>query len=586
MFKKIITFFMALLVAMQPVVASATDLNAAFGNLLGPGAAASINKPGNYQSGARNSFVAGGLEMRVPRASSTAQLFSVTPPKVTAGCNGISATFGGFSFISGAEFEQSLKSIASGAALGFVSMMVMKTMCPPCEAVVQFLKTAAQQAARLSKDSCQWGQELAQKFMAGESSTGDPVAVCGTTISGSGGTTDFLKAMNSACDSVKSAVDSIVDANPEAKTNGDAKGALQCAVGAGMGNMTWQRLSAFDAEGAGGSAPTCDTDGCRRKLLLLNLLGAELGYDGSNQVSCATSGSGSGDPLSPEAADKDGVAKPVFCKPRLNAQDAVGLFMCGEPGAASTPVGSSSTRVAEYCQSFFESSTSSAATGGSLAHLKEMQVYSCLDGPANCQVLALSPASVLMGGQGFLVSVNNLLRKGVDAVRTNKKMPTDVIALMQVAPYPLYQAINAAAVYPAAADDLVDSMSILVAEQAAVAYLDDALRLQGRATAKAKGCATPQQASKILEMVGAMRAASKARRQEIGQNIAIQEALTEQIRQINLTIQKQVMTQDMLASGQFAQGVNAALAPNVSKSDSLTTIPAITPSAPSTPASP
>jgi hypothetical protein len=583
MFKKIITFFMALLMAVQPLVASATDLDAAFGNLLGPGAAASVNKPGNYQSGARNSFVAGGLEMRVPRASSTAQLFSVTPPKVTAGCNGISATFGGFSFISGAEFEQSLKSIASGAALGFVSMMVMKTMCPPCEAVVQFLKTAAQQAARLSKDSCQWGQELAQKFMAGSASQGDPVPVCGTTISGSGGTKDFLSAMNSACDSVKSAIDTIVDANPEAKTNPDVKGALQCAVGVGMGNMTWQRLAAFDSEGVGGSATSCDTDGCRRKLLLLNLLGAELGYDGSNKVSCATKGleEKSPEPANPDA--KDSVAKPIYCEPKLNAQDAIGLFMCGEPGAASMPIGSSSPRVAEYCQSFFTGTTSSAATGGSLSHLKSMEVYTCLDGPANCQVLGLGTSAAILGGQGFLVSVNNLLRKGVDAVRTNKKMPTDVIALMQVAPYPLYQAINAAAVYPAAADDLVDSMSILVAEQAAVAYLDDALRLQGRATAKAKGCVTPQQASKILEMVGAMRAASKARRQEIGQNIAIQEALTEQIRQINMTIQKQVMTQDMLSSGQYAQGLNTALAPNVSQSNPLTALPAITPSAPTTP---
>jgi len=566
---------MALLMAMQPLVASATDLNAAFGNLLGPGGAASVNKPGNYQSGARNSFVAGGLEMRIPRASSSAQLFSVTPPKVTAGCNGISATFGGFSFISGAEFEQSLKSIASGAALGFVSMMVMKTMCPPCEAVIQFLKTAAQQAARLSKDSCQWGQELAQKFLAGESSQGDPTAVCGTTISGSGMTKDFLEATDTACKTVKKAVDAIVAANPEAASNPDSKAALQCEIGVGSGNMTWKRLSAFDADGA--SASSVNSDGYRRKLLLLNLLGAELGQDGeADNVYCMTESADSTKWIRPTGDESKSTA--AYCPPRLNAQDAIGLFMCGDPTSANVPVGSSSGRVAEYCQSFYESSSSSAATGGSLSHLKAKMVYQCMDSPATCQQLSLGKASdALMGGQGFLVSVNNLLREGVDAVRKNTKMPANVIALMQVAPYPLYQAINAAAVYPAAADDLVDSMSILVAEQAAVSLLDDTLRLHGRESMKDKGCMTPQQATKVLEMVGAMRAASKARRQEIGQNIAIQEALTEQIRQINLTIQKQVMTQDMLATGTYAQGVNAALSPNVSKGDGLSSLPNVSP---------
>jgi hypothetical protein len=561
MFKKILTFFLALFVAAQPLVAAAGDLDAAFGNLLGPGAAVAVNNPGHYQSGARNSFVAGGLEMRVPHASSSPQLFSVTPPNVTAGCNGISAHFGGFSFISGQEFEQMLKSIASGAALGFVSMMVMKTMCPPCEAVVQFLKTAAQQAARLSKDSCQWGQELAQKYMAGDSSGGDPISVCGTTISGSGTSSDFLKATNEGCKSVVSAVDALKGENSATASSPDGKALLQCETQAGSGNATWRRLSAFDASGT--TTAEKGTDAYKRKLLLLNLLGAELGQDGSDsEVSYETEG----------GTITLGEKKPHdYATPRLSPENAVALFMCGTPGAATTTsTGAAQSRVAEYCASFYANKTSGATTGGALSDLSATKVYACDDEAATCQVLKLKDANtVLAGGTGFLVNVNSLLQQGVDAVRTNNKMPDDVIRLMQVAPYPLYQAINAAAVYPAAADDLIDSMSILVAEQAAVAYLDDALRLPGGPNAAGKGCLSQPQAEQILKAVGTMRAANKSRKVEIGQNITMQEALTEQIRQINLTIQKQVMTQDMLATGRYAQSVNNALAPNVSK-DSTT----------------
>lgn len=570
MFKKILLFFMAILVAFQPLVSAASDLNGAFSNLLGPGGAVSVNKPGNYQSGARNSFVAGGLEMRIPRASSAPQLFSVTAPRVSAGCNGISATFGGFSFISGAEFESMLKSIASGAALGFVSMMVMKVMCPPCEAVVQFLKNAAQAAARLSIDSCKWGQDLANQFQKGDISIGDPVSICGSSTTASGASTDWLASMSSVCKSVQGAVDTIKDMNKDAASTPEGLSALKCEMG-GVGNTTWSRLTAFDYEG-GTSAPK-DSDAYKRKLLLLNLLGSTMNAEGTNdKVGCElVPGEG---PVYVEP----GSTKGQLCTPKLSPQDAVGLFMCGSP---STLV-SSSQRVKEYCSTFFENASSSAAAGGSYSSmaLKENVYYTCSSGnaaddAANCPVMVLTDSSAIVTGQGFLVHINDLLHKGVKAIVDNTAMPDDVIRLVQVAPFPLYQAINAAAVYPAAADDLLDSMSILVAEQAAVSFMDDTLRLQGRKGGGKLGCMSEKQASVILDTVSAMRAGNKARTQQMAQNITIQEALSEQIRQINLSIQKQVMSADMLSSGHYAESVGKALGPNISKgSDTGTATPA------------
>jgi len=566
MFKKIVTFFMALLVAFQPMVAGATDLNAAFGNLLGPGAAVSVNQPGGYQSGARNSFVAGGLEMRVPRPSSSPQLFSVTPPRVTAGCNGISAHFGGFSFISGAEFEKMLKSIASGAALGFVSMMVMKVMCPPCEAVVQFLKSAAQAAARLSKDSCQWGQEMAQKFHSGDISIGSSTSICGATVASDGGSNDWLSAMSDACKSTESAVNTIKDMNADAAKTPEGAANLDCKIGAG--NTTWQRLTAFDTSGTN-AAVVGSSDDYRRKLLLLNLLGTTINHSTALEGAGCTNTGGVFVPTSDENPS-------VYCPPTLSPQDAIGLFLCGSPDSLVGEAGKS-IRVAEYCKSFFENTKSSIETGGALSGLKNTQVYACDNNNfAGCTKMSLQDSNVILSGQGFLVHVNSLLRQGVAAVRDDTKMPDDVIRLMQVAPYPLYQAINAAAVYPAAADDLLDSMSILVAEQAAVAYLDDTLRLQGRPAGQPKGCMTSEQATRILDTIGQMRAGNKARVMQMGQNMAIQEGLSEQIRQINMTIQKQVMSQDMLATGRYAEQIGRALNPNVSQGGAAAPAPAPT----------
>jgi len=181
--KKILCLVLAVTTAIAPLSANAVDLGKAFDNLIGPGVGVTVNQPGRYQSGARNSFSGGGVEVRVPRATNVPQLFSISPPRIEAGCNGISAHFGGFSFISGKEFEALLKQIASGAALGFVTSLVMKTLCPPCEAIVQELKTAAQFAANLAKNSCQFGAKLGREFLAGLGTSPSSEDKCALTVS-------------------------------------------------------------------------------------------------------------------------------------------------------------------------------------------------------------------------------------------------------------------------------------------------------------------------------------------------------------------------------------------------------------------
>lgn len=573
MLKRIAAIFLACLMAGQPLLASAADLNAAFRNLLGPGAAAAVNEPGYYQSSARNSFTAGGIELRVPRQTGVPQLFSATPPRISAGCGGISAHFGGFSFISGEEFEKLLKSIASGAALGFVSMMVLKTLCPQCEAVVQFLKSAAQQAARLAKDSCQWGRDLGRKFFGGETSDSPVQNICGTTVTDTGTESDFLSAMGNACQSLTRAVDSLLGENPATQGDSDAAkaalGNLQCYTG--MGNITWARLRGFDS-GKGSLPDSSKTgmmyDAYANKVLLMNLLGVELGPTGENQprASCERTAD---DGVSTIRIEYDPESKNNYCPPTITlVDDVVGLFLCGSVKDGK-PNGSTASSIDSYCSTYFKT--------GMDDKIRDTEIYQCAD-PENCNQVVPGTAAILRSGEGFLVQVHNTLMYGVNAVRSNKPFvggPNSaednargeaLLKLMQRAPYPLYQVINAAAVYPAAAGDLINSMSVLIAEQLTVGYLDEALRMPGRQAGDKVTCLSPQQADKILEMVGKMRAANRQRLAQMGQNLTIQEAMSEQIRQLNIAIQRQVMNSDMLSQNKFAQAMANSVTPNISQS--------------------
>lgn len=560
LFNKILTLTLAVTVGLQPLTSQAVNLGDAFQSLTGSGSAMSTNEAGRYTSAARTGFTAGGFDLRVPRAGNAPQLLSVTPPRVTAGCNGISAHFGGFSFISGAEFGQLLKQIASGAALGFVSSLVMKTLCPACEAVVQELKTAAQQASRLAKDSCQVGQTFAEDFKKSLGATGDAISVCAENSSQlTGAEADSLSAYQKTCNTLWKAKQFLSDNISKTDANGnklkeeDKQAALMCS-NVGYGNKTWYRLSEMDKKGVGASL---DNEANVRKLMLINIMGADMeSADNATPVGCDT-GNGSTWTASPNTEGGDA----NYCKPATDLKALTGFFMCGAAlsGTGTTKI---SKKVISYCKAM-----QTAPSDGS----QETKLWTCRTGKggqadfANCPYLELVPASQVVQGEGFLIQVNNLLREGVDRVRSGKSFySTDgddkgkrVIALVNAAPYPLYQVINAAAVYPAAADELIDSMSILVAEQFAYAMFDEMMRLDGRSSNNR--CVTRDQATQMLDFVNQLRSQAEKNLSLIAQQFSVQQGISEQIRQVNMAIQRQVMSQDLLATGKMTEALNKAI---------------------------
>lgn len=565
LYQRVTAAALALALFAQPFTAGAIDLDSAFTGLM-PGGAVAVNAPGRYSSAARTGLSVGGVDIRVPRGENAPALFSVTPPRVTAGCSGISAHFGGFSFISGQEFVNLLKQIASGAALGFVSSLVMKQLCPQCEAVVQEMKSAAQAASRLAKDSCEIGQNWAKDMKLGLTTEGNTSETCATLVADAGGASDPLMAFSTTCKGLEAAKNAIRDfGTPTTRADGTPmtaadREATQALIDCTQnnGNATWGKLSALDGAG---KLQGIGTESNLRKLILTNLMGADMTFkSNSAEVGCET-----GDGTVWVASES---SPSNFCAPPLDTATLTGIFLCGAPDAGGNFAGATSSRVRSYCASFFPKTAS--GTLGEVWTCKKSPVLGAANDFSECNYLDRVPVGEVFQGTGFLTQVNNILREGVKRVRNGQSMLTDspsdqisgqqVLQLINAAPFPLYQAINAAAVYPAAADDLVDSMSLLVAEQFTYAMLDEILKVQGRSSTGV--CITQPQAAKLLDFIASLRSASNDRRSLIAQNFTVQQMLVEQIRQVNLAIQKQVMSQDLLATGRLGQTLNNAITSN------------------------
>mgnify|MGYP005847825009 CR=1 FL=1 len=122
------------------------------------GAMTSFNAPTKYEGNGRIGASFGSGVVRFPHKS--IQLISLTPPSFSAGCNGISWSLGGFSFIDGEELMSFIQSAGNGA-LGQVVLLATKVICPPCAGTINDVEAMSRWMSKFSADSCQAGKDLA-----------------------------------------------------------------------------------------------------------------------------------------------------------------------------------------------------------------------------------------------------------------------------------------------------------------------------------------------------------------------------------------------------------------------------------------
>ena len=105
----------------------------------------------------QNHYAAGGFSTRFE--SNQRPFLTITAPKISVGCGGIDAFWGGFSFMNAEYFVQMFRNIMA-AAPAFAFHMALTSLCPSCMEVLNTLQELANIANALAMDECAAAQAL------------------------------------------------------------------------------------------------------------------------------------------------------------------------------------------------------------------------------------------------------------------------------------------------------------------------------------------------------------------------------------------------------------------------------------------
>jgi Conjugative relaxosome accessory transposon protein. len=153
--RKILISTLAALTISAPALADVQgDLNGYFGSL---GFDGNVSKAQAWQGQAAGYFTGGSVYLRNPVKQ--VQLISMQVPSLNAGCGGIDAYLGAFSFINGAELQRFVKQIMSNAA-GYAFDLALQTMVPELKQAKDFLQKLASDVNSMNMSSCQAAQGI------------------------------------------------------------------------------------------------------------------------------------------------------------------------------------------------------------------------------------------------------------------------------------------------------------------------------------------------------------------------------------------------------------------------------------------
>ena len=168
MFKKVllITSLVGLLVPSSISVAG-TPLSDFYN---AAGAAANVTPAGAISTQSVVGFSGGGATWRVPNKTLTP--FQITPPHISAGCNGIDAYLGSYSMINKPQFVAALRNFGQ-QAVGYFFSLALRSVAPEIAVTLDVLNDLAQKANQFGKNSCEmskWAVDIWEILIMGRKS--------------------------------------------------------------------------------------------------------------------------------------------------------------------------------------------------------------------------------------------------------------------------------------------------------------------------------------------------------------------------------------------------------------------------------
>lgn len=564
-----------------------------------------IDRGGSIHSQARSIYSLGGgmTTFEGKRVS----LLAADPPSFSAGCNGISWHFGGFSFISLDEIRQLVEAVAQ-ASLGIAVDLAMQTLCPQCYAVMSKLRDMSNLMRNAAADACTIAKNFGTMLQdSGVFSSTGRASKCSEKKAEGGETSGFLDSWaGSACrllDDAEKALDKEGAAamdwlkfgtTPTGKT--PSKDIIEQS-----GNVTYKALSALGYQdgvikdmllsllGMSVIHPQPSAD-CRksfnklygtvektdlskldpREAQVMEAILANPSADKANDKN----GDGAVTPEDakgkPASIQKGGSANGVtlcHAPPLLSGVQDVGrVLMCG-----TQPMVEGAHFAFKYGLSFQELKNSSL---GAMC-LQAMNIdrasplmYKCrADKSGECAEPEMVRINNLMdlspdpdsGYTGIAWMVGDALQSGIQAVRDNNKdgLPETTIAVLNGSGWPLYRLLNMAAVYPGLAGELVNAYTSAIAAQYAMDTLDKVARIgsQPGISMKSITALRPQDITSVREHIMELIRQGNHTKTEVLSRLAEKRQLVEVVMQVNKTLQSEVIGQGLSGNTSLAVSI-------------------------------
>lgn len=575
-------FFVFSTVTIQQAYAGISP-SEAFSSLL-DGTSSSRSDPGKFSTSARDVYSLGSYSMHFP--TKVVSLASFTPPTLSAGCNGISAHFGGFSFISLEEIAKLIRAIGQGA-IGFIIQLALKAICPQCEAVLEFMQKLSQFAAGLAINSCQAGEALAKALWDkgfGDSSKYSSTALmspkapkapdkaahekeCSSVLEEMGSVLDAAqgreackttgKMMTTLAGAAKSANDTFTHLSDKYLRNANKDG------GPVYGNLTWIGLQA-----AGFADPT-------EMEFLQSLIGVTLMTE-QNKITVYNGGQAAPTYQAMNLPPFTDNMPPIYTKleHRNSNEKIMFAMLCGiEPNVDidQNPI-LTGTNIAEFCLSNQKRLYPTSQESVSSNFGDDFNILACDDDPtvvdkyAGCTSIKSIPYKTWVSenpnaykvDQGIAISAAIIMLKQIkntsNGIVDSANFNRFVQLSNRVAFLPLYKINNIAAVYPAAAKDLVSNYSHIIGLEAVDSLINNIIN--GMSQNKAAVAQFNQDNIKpVLNLKEDVAKYMKVQRNNVSELFTMQEALIANIRTIDQKVQQQVVSKNILRNAAFSQGM-------------------------------
>lgn len=153
------------------------------------GSSGNLSTPGSYYDQAAGHYTGGGFVMR--QRNRTFQPIQVSLPHVGAGCNGIDAYFGAFSFMRSDQLVKMMRNLGSQAAT-YGIQLGLKVMSPTVESLLAQLRKMQMDANAMMMEDCR----LTEQIFAAAAPKGSAFEnyACQDVLSHSGGGSDWFSA--------------------------------------------------------------------------------------------------------------------------------------------------------------------------------------------------------------------------------------------------------------------------------------------------------------------------------------------------------------------------------------------------------